>query len=72
MRMAGIVAEYDPFHKGHAWQLKEASRLTGADAVVVYPFAVDQQTVHVKQRSLNHVTSQKQVRNVQLTMYNVQ
>ena len=35
MRMAGIVAEYDPFHKGHAWQLKEARRLTGADAVVV-------------------------------------
>ena len=32
MRIVGIVAEYDPFHNGHAWQLAEARRLSGADA----------------------------------------
>ena len=35
MRIVGVVAEYDPFHNGHAWQLAEAKRLSGADAVVV-------------------------------------
>ena len=35
MKTVGIVAEYDPFHNGHAWQLAEARRLSGADAVVV-------------------------------------
>ena len=34
MKITGIVAEYDPFHNGHAWQLAEARRRTGADAVV--------------------------------------
>ena len=24
MRFAGIIAEYDPFHNGHAWQLAQA------------------------------------------------
>ena len=24
MRFAGIIAEYDPFHNGHAWQLEAA------------------------------------------------
>ena len=35
MRVVGVIAEYNPFHKGHAYQLAEARRLTGADAVVV-------------------------------------
>ena len=35
MRIVGVVAEYDPFHNGHAWQLAEARRLSGADAVAV-------------------------------------
>lgn len=34
MRIAGIVAEYNPFHNGHAWQIAEAKRL-GAEVVVV-------------------------------------
>ena len=34
MRTVGIVAEYDPFHRGHAWHLREARRLSGADAVI--------------------------------------
>ena len=24
MKFAGIIAEYDPFHNGHAWQLAQA------------------------------------------------
>lgn len=35
MRTVGVVAEYNPFHPGHAHQLREARRLSGADAVVV-------------------------------------
>lgn len=27
----GIIAEYNPFHKGHAWQLKAAKELSGAE-----------------------------------------
>ena len=26
MKFAGIIAEYDPFHNGHAWQLAQAGR----------------------------------------------
>ena len=35
MRVVGVVAEYNPFHRGHAYHLAEARRLSGADAVVV-------------------------------------
>ena len=34
MRFAGIIAEYDPFHNGHAWQLAQA-RALGAQRVAV-------------------------------------
>lgn len=34
MRFAGIIAEYDPFHNGHAWQLEQAKQL-GAQQVAV-------------------------------------
>lgn len=34
MKVAGIIAEYDPFHNGHAWQLA-AARAAGAQRVVV-------------------------------------
>ena len=27
MKFAGIIAEYDPFHNGHAWQLAQARAL---------------------------------------------
>ena len=27
MKFAGIIAEYDPFHNGHAWQLAQAKLL---------------------------------------------
>lgn len=35
MRITGVIAEYDPFHLGHAWHLSEARRRTQADYVVV-------------------------------------
>ena len=31
----GIVAEYNPFHNGHEYQINKAKELTGADTVVV-------------------------------------
>ena len=34
MKFAGIIAEYDPFHNGHAWQLAQA-RAMGAQYVAV-------------------------------------
>ena len=33
-RIAGIIAEYDPFHAGHAYHIEETKRLTGADGVI--------------------------------------
>ena len=35
MKIAGIIAEYNPFHNGHAWHIAETRRLTGCDYVVV-------------------------------------
>ena len=35
MRIAGIVAEYNPFHNGHAWHMRRTRELTGCDCVVV-------------------------------------
>ena len=34
MKIAGIIAEYHPFHRGHAWQIQRAKEL-GAQVVVV-------------------------------------
>ena len=34
MKIAGIIAEYDPFHNGHAYQIKK-TREAGANAIVV-------------------------------------
>lgn len=35
MKTIGIIAEYDPFHNGHAYQIAEAKRAAGADYCVV-------------------------------------
>ena len=35
MKVNGIIAEYNPFHNGHMYQLEESRRLTGADYTVV-------------------------------------
>jgi len=34
MKCLGVVAEYNPFHNGHAWHLQEARRVTGCDGVI--------------------------------------
>ena len=34
MKTIGIVAEYNPFHTGHAWHIRETRRLVGEDAAV--------------------------------------
>ncbi|MCL2704524.1 MAG: nucleotidyltransferase family protein [Defluviitaleaceae bacterium] len=34
MSIVGIVAEYNPFHNGHLWQLGEAVRLSGGGRVI--------------------------------------
>ena len=34
INVTGIVAEYNPFHNGHAYQIREAKKITGADFCV--------------------------------------
>ena len=34
MKVAGIIVEYNPFHKGHEYHISETRRITGADFVV--------------------------------------
>ncbi len=34
-KIAGIIAEYNPFHRGHQYQLEETRRQTGADYIIV-------------------------------------
>ncbi len=35
MKTVGIIAEYNPFHNGHAFQLKKAREMAGADYAIV-------------------------------------
>lgn len=35
MAVAGVIAEYNPFHRGHAWQAAEIRRRLGADTAIV-------------------------------------
>lgn len=35
MKTVGIIAEYNPFHKGHAYHIAKAKELTGADYCIV-------------------------------------
>lgn len=34
MKIAGIIAEYNPFHRGHAYLMEETRKQTGADILV--------------------------------------
>ena len=33
-RTVGVIAEYNPFHKGHSYHLRESKRVSGADTVI--------------------------------------
>lgn len=35
MAVAGVIAEYNPFHRGHAWQIAALRRRLGGDTAVV-------------------------------------
>lgn len=35
MNVLGIIAEYNPFHNGHAFQLEACKAAAGADAVII-------------------------------------
>ena len=35
MKVVGIIAEYNPFHNGHKYQIEELKKQTGADYVVI-------------------------------------
>ena len=35
MKACGVIAEYNPFHNGHRYQLSEARRMTKSDVMVV-------------------------------------
>lgn len=35
MKLLGITAEYNPFHNGHAYHIREARRRSGCDSVIV-------------------------------------
>ena len=35
MKTISIIAEYNPFHNGHAWQIAEAKRRTSADFALI-------------------------------------
>lgn len=35
MKIVGIIAEYNPFHNGHAYQIQEAKKRSGADYCIV-------------------------------------
>lgn len=34
MKICGVIAEYNPFHNGHKYQLTEARRLSGCDYII--------------------------------------
>ncbi|MBF1250481.1 MAG: nucleotidyltransferase family protein, partial [Lachnospiraceae bacterium] len=34
-KVIGIIAEYNPFHNGHAYQIQRAKEMADADFVVV-------------------------------------
>lgn len=35
MKILGIIAEYNPFHNGHYYQIQKAKQITNADAVII-------------------------------------
>ncbi|MEI3102487.1 MAG: nucleotidyltransferase family protein [Oscillospiraceae bacterium] len=44
MNIIGIVCEYNPFHKGHAWQIEASREALGEDSVIVCAMSGDYAT----------------------------
>ena len=36
MKTVGVIAEFNPFHNGHAYLIDKAREITGADRLVYY------------------------------------
>ena len=34
MKVAGLITEYNPFHKGHLYHIEQTKKITGADTVI--------------------------------------
>ena len=34
MKICGIICEYNPFHNGHAYHIRQAKQISGADYIV--------------------------------------
>ena len=41
MKLIGIIAEYNPFHNGHAFHISESRRIVGGDTAVVVVLSGD-------------------------------
>lgn len=41
MNIIGIVCEYNPFHKGHAWQIEASRAVLGEDSIVICAMSGD-------------------------------
>ena len=46
VKTAGIIAEYNPFHNGHQYQMETVRHLTGADFVIVAMSGRDFHGIH--------------------------
>ena len=40
-KIIGIVAEYNPFHAGHAWQIEKAREMAGEESTVIVMMSGD-------------------------------
>lgn len=34
MKTAGLIVEYNPFHKGHLYHIEKTKEVTGADTII--------------------------------------
>ena len=61
MRTVGIIAEYDPFHNGHAWQIAEAKRLANeAEVAAATEIAARKNELRIKEAELKRESDVKQ------------
>ena len=41
MKITGIIAEYNPFHNGHAYQMEQMRRRNGKDSFIIVAMSGD-------------------------------